>query len=146
MGAAISVVHIQCVQQRRVFQLGILKTRPQPFKLTVKRFFQANDHSCAIGGLLLEFEDFHIHLWAVVGGILRDGDAHNFVWRTRGDGASTYGVFRGSVFTKSSSLVDEDRTNLLRCSIISLDEFVLMTVSALCKNARYLASQIGLDV
>ena len=115
----------------------------QLFKLVLKRFFQRDGHNFATSGVLLEFGDVDIRLWAVVGGILQDGGAHKYVWHIRGDGATRFCVLCRNLFTESSNLVDEDGTNLLCCNVIKLDELVPMSGVDLRKNARYLASQFG---
>ena len=118
----------------------------QLFKLVIKKFFQPDGFNLATNGVLLEFPDGDVRLWAIMGGILQDGGAHKYVWHIRGDGASKYCVLCRNLFTESSNLVDEDGTNLLRCNIIKLDELVPMTGVDLRNNARYIESQVGLPV
>ena len=45
----------------------------QVFKQVIKQFFLKSGFNFATNGVLLEFEDGDIRLWAVVGGILQDG-------------------------------------------------------------------------
>ena len=116
----------------------------QVIKQCIKKFFQPAGYNLATNGVLLEFPDGDVRLWARLGGILQDGGAHKFVWHVRGDGASKYCVLCRNLFSEESKVVEEDGTNLLRCNVIKLDELVPMNGEDLRKNARYLAGQVGL--
>lgn len=116
----------------------------QVFKQIIKQFFQPGGFDFATSGILLEFSDVDIRLWAKLGGVLQDGGAHKFVWHLRGDGASKFCVLCRNLFTEESNVVDSDGTNLLRCNIIKLGELIPMTGTDLRANARYLASQTHL--
>jgi len=115
----------------------------QVFKQCIKRFFQRDGFNFATSGILLEFPDGDVRLWAVLGGILQDGGAHKYVWHIRGDGASKYCLLCRNLFTEVSNVVEADGTNLLRCNVIKLDELVSMSGKDLRTNARYLAGQHG---
>lgn len=115
----------------------------QVMKQCIKRFFQRDGFNLATSGILLDFPDGDVRLWAVLGGILQDGGAHKYVWHVRGDGASKYCLLCRNLFTEESNVVETDGTNLLRCNVIKLGELVPMTGTDLRKNARYLAGQSG---
>ena len=104
----------------------------------------ARGFNLATSGIVLEFHNGDVPLWAQLGGVLQNGAAHKSVWHIRGDGASKYCVLCKNVFTKTSKVVEEDGTNLLRCNVIKLGELKPMTGHDLRTNARYLAGQPGL--
>ena len=118
----------------------------QVFKQCIKQFFQPGGFNFATSGILLEFPDGDIRLWAKLGGVLQDGGAHKYVWHLRGDGASKYCVLCKNLFTDQSNVVDEDGSNLLRCNIINLKDLVPETGAMLRTNARYLASEANIAV
>jgi hypothetical protein len=64
----------------------------QVFKQCIKQFFQPDGYNFATNGILLQFPDGDIRLWARLGGVLQDGGAHKYVWHLRGDGASKFCV------------------------------------------------------
>ena len=113
----------------------------QVFKQVIKQFFQKNGFNFATSGILLEFEDVDIRLWAVLGGVLQDGGAHKYVYHLRGDGACKFCVLCKNLFTDQSNVVDSDGTNMLRCNCINLAELVPEKSSELRTNARFLAAQ-----
>ena len=115
----------------------------QVMKQCIKRFFQRDGFNFATSGILLDFPDGDVRLWAVLGGILQDGGAHKYVWHARGDGASKYCLLCRHLFTEESNVVETGGTNLLRCNVIKLGELVPMTGTDLRKNARNLAGQSG---
>ena len=51
----------------------------QVMKQCIKRFFQRDGFNLATSGILLDFHDGDVRLWAVLGGILQDGGAHEHV-------------------------------------------------------------------
>ena len=116
----------------------------QVFKQCIKQFFQPGGFNFATNGILLEFPDGDIRLWARLGGVLQDGGAHKYVWHLRGHGASKFCVLCKNLFTHESEIVDDDGSNLLRCNIINLEELVPETGVMLRTNARFLASQAHL--
>ena len=113
----------------------------QVFKQCIKQFFQPDGYNFATNGILLEFPDGDIRLWARLGGVLQDGGAHKYVWHLRGDGASKFCVLCKNLFTAESNLVDTDGTKLLRCNCIDISELVPETGKQLRTNARYVAGQ-----
>ena len=116
----------------------------QVFKQCIKHFFQPHGFNYATSGILLEFPDGDVRLWARLSGVLQDGGAHKFVWHLRGDGASKFCVLCKNLFTAESNVVDSDGTNLLRCNCINLAELVPETGHTLRTNARFLASKADL--
>lgn len=113
----------------------------QVFKQVIHLFFQQNGFNLMTSGILLEFEDCNIRLWAEIGGILQDGGAHKYVWHVRGDGASKYCLLCKNLFTEASRVVESDGTNLLRCNVIKLHDCIPMRGRDLRVNARFLAGQ-----
>ena len=116
----------------------------QVFAQCIKQFFQPNGFNFATSGILLEFPDGDVRMWARLGGVLQDGGAHKYVWHLRGDGASKFCVLCKNLFTAESNIVDEDGSNLLRCDCIKLGELVPESGAMLRTNARYLAAQANI--
>ena len=114
----------------------------QVFKECIKAFFQPGGLNFTTNGLLLEFPDGDVRIWAKLGGILQDGGAHKYVYMIRGDGASKFCMLCRNLFTESSNVCDVDGTRLLRCNCIKLEELVPMSGVDLRKNARFLAAQV----
>jgi hypothetical protein len=113
----------------------------QVFAQCIKQFFQPDGFNFATSGLLLEFPDGDVRLWARLGGVIQDGGAHKYVWHLRGDGASKFCVLCKNLFTAESKVVDEDGSNLLRCNCLNLAELVPENGKTLRTNARFLAAQ-----
>ena len=99
----------------------------QVFKQCIKQFLQPDDFSFQTSGILLEFPDGDVRLWAKLGGVLQDGGAHKYVWHLRGDGASKFCVLCRNLFTEAPNVVDADGATLLRCNVIKLVELIPMT-------------------
>ena len=113
----------------------------QVFAQIIKQFFQPNGFNFATSGVLLEFPDGDVRIWARLRGVLQDGGAHKYVWHLRGDGASKFCLLCKNLFTAESNVVDEDGSNLLRCDCIKLGDLVPETGSMVRTNARFLAAR-----
>ena len=84
-----------------------------------------------------------LRLFAKMAAFLQDGGAHKSTWHCRGDGASKFCLLCKNLFTESSSVCDEDGTNLLRCNVIKKSGLVPAAGKDLRRSARYLAAKVG---
>jgi AraC-like DNA-binding protein len=78
----------------------------QVFKECIKTFFQPGGLNFSTNGLLLEFPDGDVRIWAKLGGILQDGGAHKYVYMIRGDGASKFCMLCRNLFTEASNVCE----------------------------------------
>ena len=115
----------------------------QIFGALVKLFFDKEGHHLGVTGMLLDFGDESIRLFAVLGGVLQDGGAHKSVWHSRGDAASRYCLLCKNLFTAESKLCDEDGRHLLCCNIVKLNALVPATSRDVRAVARHIESKAG---
>lgn len=84
----------------------------QVFKECIKAFFQPGGLNFSTNGLLLEFPDGDVRMWAKLGGILQDGGAHKYVYMIRGDGASKFCMLCRNLFTEASNVCEAGKDSL----------------------------------
>jgi len=107
----------------------------------VKLFLDPDGTNLATTGMLLQWGDASIRLWAVLGGVIQDGGAHKSVWHSRGDAASRYCLLCKNLFTEESKICDEDGTHLLSCNCLKLSDLVPATSRDIRAVARYIEAQ-----
>ena len=107
----------------------------------VKLFLDPDGTNLATTGMLLQWGDASIRLWAVLGGVIQDGGAHKSVWHSRGDAASRYCLLCKNLFTEESKICDEDGTHLLSCKCLRLSDLVPATSRDIRAVARYIEAQ-----
>jgi hypothetical protein len=115
----------------------------QVFGALVKLFFDKDGYNLGVTGILLDFGDESIRLFAKLGGVLQDGGAHKSVWHSRGDAASRYCLLCKNLFTAESKLCDEDGNHLLCCNVVKLNELVPATSRDIRAVARHIESKAG---
>jgi len=113
----------------------------QVFAALIKLFFDSDGISTA--GVLLDFGDECVRIWAVLGGVIQDGGAHKSVWHSRGDAGSKYCLLCKNIFTEESKLCDEDGTKMLSCNVIKHRDLVPATSRDMRATARYIEAQAG---
>ena len=109
----------------------------------LKLFFSSDNTDLMVTGLLLPFAAGGVRFFAKLAIVIQDGGAHKSCWHARGDSASRFCILCRNLFTAKSRIVDEDRTNLLRCNVIRDSELIPATNDDLRRTARQLAAAHG---
>ena len=110
----------------------------QAFRRIINLFFNADGHNMSTGGIRLPSGQ---RLWADLGLMLQDGDAHVQAWSVRGCRGSKVCLLCNNVFTTDSDICAEDGTRLLASEVIQEKDMVKATDSELRNNMRFLAGQ-----
>ena len=97
----------------------------QVFAQMIRVFFGLAVHDLMDGGMHIEGPGgFRARLYAVLAMILQDGGAQKLVWSCKGESGTRLCMLCKNLVSTTSTLVDEDGTNLLVCNFLHEHELV----------------------
>ena len=127
-----------CVTAKRSSELKPVKgCMAQVFGRILHIMFGGSGSNFHEGGVQLQSPSGAVYRFhAKLAIILQDGSAHKYTWHCKGDAGMKMCMLCRNVFTRSSTLVDEDGSELLACDIIDESKLDIATDAQLKKVVR----------
>jgi hypothetical protein len=122
----------------------------QIFAASLKLFFGQLTFDLSTGGVALECpEGSQTRLFAQLGMIVQDGGAHKLVWHCKGDAGTKLCMLCRNLISCKSSILGEDGTSELKCSIIheealdfATDADIRGTIARLAQDQKRMAAGV----
>ena len=112
----------------------------QVYRGISKLFFNPDGNNMATGRIRLPSGQ---RLWADLGLMPQEGDAHVQAWGVRGCRGSKACLLCNNILATDSDMTADDGTHLLASDLIQEEDLVKVTDGELRSNMRFLAGQVG---